>query len=240
MRDRGLSGPDRFTALATSLRRLGRNPTTASPCWPVCPFTVVHRALPGLPADDAQARYIEIEADGITIIGIYLPNGNSGGEGASPTSWPGWTAWPNAPRRCWTPTPRCSSPATSTSARQTRTGPRRAVARRRAGAPGNPRSVPPAALGRPDRRGPRGASARGGLHLLGLPGRRLAARSRPADRPRAAVAHAGGTAGRRRARPAGTRRSRSRRTTSPWWSRQLHRPSLRHAKLQPQCAGAHM
>ncbi len=41
---------------------------------------VHHRALPGLPADDAQARYIEVVADGITMIGIYLPNGNSGGE----------------------------------------------------------------------------------------------------------------------------------------------------------------
>ena len=39
-----------------------------------------HRALPGLPADDAQSRYIEIETDGMTIAGIYLPNGNSGGE----------------------------------------------------------------------------------------------------------------------------------------------------------------
>jgi exodeoxyribonuclease III len=44
------------------------------------PFTVVHRALPGLPDGDAQARYIEIEAAGTTVIGIYLPNGNSGGE----------------------------------------------------------------------------------------------------------------------------------------------------------------
>ncbi|MGE0223130.1 MAG: exodeoxyribonuclease III [Acetobacteraceae bacterium] len=44
------------------------------------PFTVVHRALPGLPADDAQARYIEIDAAGMTVIGIYLPNGNSRGE----------------------------------------------------------------------------------------------------------------------------------------------------------------
>jgi exodeoxyribonuclease III len=44
------------------------------------PFTVHHRALPGLPPDDAQSRYIEIETDGITVIGIYLPNGNSGGE----------------------------------------------------------------------------------------------------------------------------------------------------------------
>lgn len=44
------------------------------------PFEVVHRSLPGLPADDAQARYIEIAADGMTVIGIYLPNGNSRGE----------------------------------------------------------------------------------------------------------------------------------------------------------------
>ena len=44
------------------------------------PFTVTHRALPGLPDDDAQARYMEVEADGITIVGIYLPNGNSRGE----------------------------------------------------------------------------------------------------------------------------------------------------------------
>jgi exodeoxyribonuclease-3 len=44
------------------------------------PFEVRQRALPGLPADDAQARYIEIVTDGVTIAGIYLPNGNSGGE----------------------------------------------------------------------------------------------------------------------------------------------------------------
>ena len=44
------------------------------------PFNVIHRALPGLPADDAQARYIEIEVGDITLVGIYLPNGNSRGE----------------------------------------------------------------------------------------------------------------------------------------------------------------
>jgi len=44
------------------------------------PFQVVHHALPGLPQDDAQARYIEITAGDITLIGIYLPNGNSRGE----------------------------------------------------------------------------------------------------------------------------------------------------------------
>jgi exodeoxyribonuclease-3 len=44
------------------------------------PFTVVHRSLPGLAEDDAQARYIEIEIEDTTLIGIYLPNGNSRGE----------------------------------------------------------------------------------------------------------------------------------------------------------------
>ena len=43
------------------------------------PFSVTHRALPGLPEGDAQARYIEIEAGGMALAGIYLPNGNSGG-----------------------------------------------------------------------------------------------------------------------------------------------------------------
>jgi exodeoxyribonuclease III len=44
------------------------------------PFTVSMRGLPGLPEDDAQARYIEVVADGITVGNLYLPNGNSGGD----------------------------------------------------------------------------------------------------------------------------------------------------------------
>jgi exodeoxyribonuclease-3 len=44
------------------------------------PFEVVHTTLPGLDDDAPQSRYIEIVAGGLTIIGIYLPNGNSGGE----------------------------------------------------------------------------------------------------------------------------------------------------------------
>ena len=44
------------------------------------PVTVTHRALPGLPDDDAQARYIEVDADGTVVGNLYLPNGNSGGE----------------------------------------------------------------------------------------------------------------------------------------------------------------
>lgn len=43
------------------------------------PFEVVAEALPGDEAD-SQARYIEVKAAGIHAAGIYLPNGNSGGE----------------------------------------------------------------------------------------------------------------------------------------------------------------
>jgi exodeoxyribonuclease-3 len=42
-------------------------------------FEVVAEALPGDPAD-TQARYIEVAAAGMRVAGIYLPNGNSGGE----------------------------------------------------------------------------------------------------------------------------------------------------------------
>jgi exodeoxyribonuclease-3 len=43
------------------------------------PVEITRRALPGLPDGDTQARYIEFSANGLTVIGIYLPNGNSGG-----------------------------------------------------------------------------------------------------------------------------------------------------------------
>lgn len=44
------------------------------------PFTVRHRGLPGLPPEDTQARYLEIETQGIHVCNLYVPNGNSGGE----------------------------------------------------------------------------------------------------------------------------------------------------------------
>ena len=48
------------------------------------PVEVTLRALPGLPEDDAQARYIEVLAQNaagpISVGNLYLPNGNSGGE----------------------------------------------------------------------------------------------------------------------------------------------------------------
>ena len=43
------------------------------------PAEVTHRALPGLPEIDSQARYIEVRSGGIVVGGLYLPNGNSGG-----------------------------------------------------------------------------------------------------------------------------------------------------------------
>jgi exodeoxyribonuclease-3 len=43
------------------------------------PFEVLATALPGDAADE-QARFIEVAAEGLRVAGIYLPNGNSGGE----------------------------------------------------------------------------------------------------------------------------------------------------------------
>jgi exodeoxyribonuclease III len=44
------------------------------------PFEVVAEALPG-DSDDTHARYVEVTAEGgIRAAGIYLPNGNSGGD----------------------------------------------------------------------------------------------------------------------------------------------------------------
>ena len=36
--------------------------------------------LPGLPEDDAQARYVEVAFGGLRVGNLYLPNGNSGGD----------------------------------------------------------------------------------------------------------------------------------------------------------------
>ncbi len=43
------------------------------------PAEVTVRALPGLGEGDGQSRYIEVEAEGVTVGNLYLPNGNSGG-----------------------------------------------------------------------------------------------------------------------------------------------------------------
>ncbi len=69
-----------FTGLGYVAEAVGQKAYNGVAVLARVPFTVTHRRLPGLPEDDVQARYIEIEAAGITLIGIYLPNGNSGGE----------------------------------------------------------------------------------------------------------------------------------------------------------------
>ncbi|MDO9707852.1 exodeoxyribonuclease III [Paracraurococcus lichenis] len=43
------------------------------------PFEVTAEALPG-DAEDAQARFVAVRAADMEVAGIYLPNGNSGGE----------------------------------------------------------------------------------------------------------------------------------------------------------------
>ena len=44
------------------------------------PLDVRLTALPGLPDDDAQARYLEVDFQGLRVGNLYLPNGNSNGD----------------------------------------------------------------------------------------------------------------------------------------------------------------
>jgi exodeoxyribonuclease-3 len=50
------------------------------------PFEVTETSLPG-DAEDAQARFVAALVDGVEIAGIYLPNGNSGGEEGIAYKW---------------------------------------------------------------------------------------------------------------------------------------------------------
>lgn len=50
------------------------------------PFEVLAEALPG-EAEDDHARYIEVKLPALTLAGIYLPNGNSGGEAGMRYKW---------------------------------------------------------------------------------------------------------------------------------------------------------
>jgi len=70
----------RFAELGYAAEVVGQKAYNGVAVLSRAPVEVTHTALPGLPADDAQARYIEVRAAGMTLIGIYLPNGNSGGE----------------------------------------------------------------------------------------------------------------------------------------------------------------
>jgi exodeoxyribonuclease-3 len=69
-----------FKALGYQSEAVGQKSYNGVAVLSRLPFTVTHHGLPGLPEGDAQSRYIEILVDQLTIGGLYLPNGNSGGE----------------------------------------------------------------------------------------------------------------------------------------------------------------
>ena len=69
-----------FSGLGYAAEAVGQKAYNGVAVLARMPFSVVHRSLPGLPEADGQARYIEIETEDLTMIGIYLPNGNSRGE----------------------------------------------------------------------------------------------------------------------------------------------------------------
>lgn len=69
-----------FSALGYQAHVVGQKAYNGVALLSRVPVEIVHRRLPGLAGDDIQARYIEAKTADITAIGIYLPNGNSGGE----------------------------------------------------------------------------------------------------------------------------------------------------------------
>jgi len=73
-----------FEALGYSVSVVGQKSYNGVAVLSRLPVEVAHRALPGLPDDDAQARYIEVlvpDASGpLTVANLYLPNGGMGGE----------------------------------------------------------------------------------------------------------------------------------------------------------------
>jgi exodeoxyribonuclease-3 len=71
---------DNLAALGYRAEIIGQKSYNGVAALGKIPFAVTHRALPGLGPEDSQARYIELVAEKLTIIGIYLPNGNSGGD----------------------------------------------------------------------------------------------------------------------------------------------------------------
>jgi len=69
-----------FEALGYTVTAVGQKAYNGVAVLGRVPFAVSATALPGLPEGDAQARYIEVSADGLVAGGLYLPNGNSGGD----------------------------------------------------------------------------------------------------------------------------------------------------------------
>jgi exodeoxyribonuclease-3 len=55
------------------------------------PFNVILNRLPGAEDSDAQARYLEVDCEGIRCVCLYLPNGNPVSEGSE--KYPYKLAW---------------------------------------------------------------------------------------------------------------------------------------------------
>lgn len=68
-----------FSALGYEAHIVGQKSYNGVAILHRVPVEVTNRALPALP-DDPQARFIEVRMQDLRIGGLYLPNGNSGGE----------------------------------------------------------------------------------------------------------------------------------------------------------------
>ena len=72
--------PLTFEALGYKAEIVGQKSYNGVAILSKATIEVTHRSLPGLPEGDAQARYLEIRTEALTIGNLYLPNGNSGGD----------------------------------------------------------------------------------------------------------------------------------------------------------------
>lgn len=70
---------DSFSALGYEAQIVGQKAYNGVAILHRGPVELLNRALPAL-TDDPQARFIEVRTHNIRIGGLYLPNGNSGGE----------------------------------------------------------------------------------------------------------------------------------------------------------------
>ncbi len=69
-----------FSALGYSAAVVGQKTYNGVAALCRGPFTTRLTELPGAADSPDQARYIEIETAGLVVAGLYLPNGNSGGD----------------------------------------------------------------------------------------------------------------------------------------------------------------
>jgi hypothetical protein len=167
------------------------------------PLEDVTRGLPEAEGDE-HARYIEAVVSGpqpVRVASIYLPNGNPIGT----EKYAYKLAWMGRLHRHAQSLLALEEPFVLTGdyndPRAARRGIPEELGQRRPLPAGEPRRFPGPEEPRPHRGLPGGGRRAGRLHLLGLPGRRLAAEQRHPHRPRAALPPGRGPAPRRRDPP---------------------------------------